>query len=422
MRKKLLFISVFVLLSLITIAQEQPKFGITFNGFVKTDVIWDSRQTVAIREGHFLLYPANEQLDKNDDDINAKASFNMLSIQTRLRGNITGPDALGAKTTGAIEGEFFGQAMNNKGDINNFDDINGFRLRHAYVQLNWAKTELMIGQNWHPMFATNCFPEVVSFNTGAPFLPFTRNPQIRLTQQFSDFKIMLSAISQRDFVSNGPAGPSSIYLRNSSVPGFNLRMEYEKKNTDKGTSFLAGVTGNYKMLTPRLVTDSTFITNQKANSFAGTAYIKVVIPEITVKLGGIYAQDAHDLTMIGGYAVEKVIDSTTNEVEYSPVSTMSGWIDISTNNKVWQVGLFGGYSKNLGAGTDLTKTYYSRGSNIEYLYRISPRFIYNAGKFRISPEIEYTVAAYGTTQTDGTVDQSKEIGNLRLLLGIYFFF
>jgi len=421
MIKKLLLLFIILLFSIISIAQEQPKFGITFNGFVKTDVIWDSRQTVNIREGHFLLYPANELLDKNGDDINATANFNILSIQTRLRGNITGPDAFGAKTSGAIEGEFFGHSD---------ADVNGFRLRHAYVQLNWAKTELMVGQNWHPMFATNCFPDVVSFNTGAPFLPFTRNPQIRLTQQFNDFKVMFSAISQRDFVSNGPDGPSSKYLRNSSIPDLNLRLEYEKKNTDNGTSFLAGVTGNYKILTPRLVTDSTFKTDQKASSIAGTAYVKVVIPAVTVKLGGIYAQDAHDLTMIGGYAVENITDTITGFAEYAPIATMSGWFDINTNNKVWQIGLFGGYSKNLGAGSELTTeltkdkkpVFYSRGTNIEYLYRISPRFIYNAGKFRISPEIEYTVAAYGTTQTDGTVDQSKEIGNLRLLLGIYFFF
>ncbi len=178
---------------------------------------------------------------------------------------------------------------------------------------------------------------------------------------------MFSAISQRDFVSNGPDGPSSKYLRNSSIPDLNLRLEYEKKNTDNGTSFLAGVTGNYKILTPRLVTTQNYKTDQKASSIAGTAYVKVVIPAVTIKLGGIYAQDAHDLTMIGGYAVEKTTDTITGFVEYAPIATMSGWFDINTNNKVWQVGLFGGYSKNLGAGTDLIGPYYSRGSNIEYL-------------------------------------------------------
>ena len=97
----------------------------------------------------------------------------MLSVQTRLVGKITGPDAFGAKTSGYIEAEFFGTSD---------ADVNGFRLRHAYVKLNWTTTELLIGQFWHPMFITESFPEVVSFNTGAPFQPFNRSPQIRVTQ------------------------------------------------------------------------------------------------------------------------------------------------------------------------------------------------------------------------------------------------
>ncbi len=64
---------------------------------------------------------------------------------------------------------------------------------------------------------------------------------------------------------------------------------------------------------------------------------------------------------------------------------------------------------------------YSRGYNIAYLYRISPRFIYNAGKFRIAPEIEYTVAAYGTNEPDGKVIDPEPVGNFRFLLGVYLF-
>jgi len=155
-----------------TKAQDKPSFGISFSGFVKSDIIYDSRQTVALREGHFLLYPAPESLDKNNDDINAKSNFNILSIQTCLTSKITAPDAFGAKTSGQFEGEFFG---------NTDGDINGFRLRHAFVKLDWTNLSLLVGQTWHPMFITEMFPAVVSFNTGAPFQPFSRNPQIRLT-------------------------------------------------------------------------------------------------------------------------------------------------------------------------------------------------------------------------------------------------
>ena len=163
----------------------QTTFGISFSGFIKTDVIYDSRQTVSIREGHFFLFPKGELLDPAGRDVNARGNFNILSVQTRLVGKITGPDALGAKTSGLIEGEFFGTADG---------DTNGFRLRHAYVKLNWKTTELMIGQFWHAMFITECYPEVVSFNTGAPFQPFSRAPQIRLTQTFSRVSLIATAL------------------------------------------------------------------------------------------------------------------------------------------------------------------------------------------------------------------------------------
>ena len=155
-------------------------------------------------------------MDKNGDDINAASSFNMLSIQTRLMGKITGPEAFGAKTSGLIEGEFFGTSDG---------DTNGFRLRHGYVKLNWATSELIIGQFWHPMFITESFPEVVSFNTGVPFQPFNRSPQIRFTQQFGAWSVAATALAQRDFLSNGPDGASSTYARNAAVPEFNLKLQ-----------------------------------------------------------------------------------------------------------------------------------------------------------------------------------------------------
>jgi hypothetical protein len=397
-------------------AQQQPSFGIDFSGFVKTDIIHDSRQTVSIREGHFLLYPAPENLDVNGKDINAVSNFNILSIQTRLHGKITGPDALGAKTSGAIEGEFFGHSDG---------DINGFRLRHAFVKLNWTNTQLLVGQTWHPLFVTGCFPGVVSFNTGAPFLPFTRNPQVSLRQQLDGFSVMVTALTQRDFVSTGPDGASSKYLRNAGMPAVNLRLEYSSENKEDGTAVMAGLSGNYQVLKPRLVTTANYKTDETIGSMVGMAYLKVQLPEVTFKAAGIYGQDAYNLTMIGGYAVEEIVSETTMQEQYAPINTLSAWADMHTNNPVWQVGLFMGYSKNMGADGDLHSApadFFSRGSNIDYLYRISPRFVYNSGKLRIAPEIEYTVAAYGATQSNAEVADVEEIGNLRFLIGIFYFF
>ena len=323
MRKPLLLLCL-VLLPILMFSQDEPAFGIKFSGFVKTDILWDSRQTVDLREGHFLLFPKPEVPDPDGNDINAKASFNFLSIQTRLRGDIKGPDALGAKTSGAIEGEFFGMADG---------DINGFRLRHAYVKLNWKTTELMVGQFWHPMFITSSYPEVVSFNTGAPFLVFSRNPQIRLTQDIKGFRVIFTALSQIDFKSPGPDGPSSKYMRNAAIPSLNLNVEYSLKDAESGKDFLFGIAGNFKRLIPDLQSDSGYKTTEGINSISGIAYVKLGFKKVAFKLAGYYGQNMYDYTMVGGYVLEEITNESHALVSYRNLTTFSSWLEVMTTGK-----------------------------------------------------------------------------------------
>jgi hypothetical protein len=397
-------------------AQTNPKtesFGLSLSGYVKTDLIYDSRQTVNIREGHFLLFPKGESLDPDGWDINAKSNFNMLSIQTRLVGRITGPQALGAKTSGLVEAEFFGHSD---------EDINGFRLRHAYVKLNWQKTELLVGQFWHAMFITDCFPDVISFNTGAPFQPFSRNPQVRLTHQFEKFSLVATAMTQRDFVSSGPEGASSTYLRNAVLPELNLKCEYVWKNRRNGHELLCGIGVDYLKLTPRLSTNTGYKADESISNGAGMAYAKYTMPDWTFKCEGIYGQNLYHLTMLGGYAVHEVMDANRDDVDYTPLKNYSLWGEVHTNGERFQAGLFAGYSKNLGSKETVDGEIYSRGFTIDSLYRIAPRASYNSGKLRLAAEIEWTVAAYGAPDNKGVVMDVKHILNCRLLGAVYYFF
>ncbi|RLD52717.1 MAG: hypothetical protein DRJ05_17205 [Bacteroidetes bacterium] len=352
----------------------------------------------------------------------------MLSIQTRLKGIISGPDVWGAKTSGLIEGAFFGNIATG---------INSFRLRHAFVKLSWGKSELLVGQYWHPMFVTSCFPGTVSFNTGTPFQPFSRNPQIRFTKKFGEFNLIGTALEQVDFVDNGPLLPGSRYIVNAGIPELDLRFEY------KGEKLLLGAGANYKTLMPRLSVETTSVgypdgakikTNEKISGTSFFGYAKYKSEPITIKLYAVQGQMMFGMTNLGGYAESELIYNEAgmlSNIKYTPTSTMSLWTDIHTNGKTWQFGLFAGYSKNQGANDTIVGSNYSRGSNIDFAYRISPRVIYNNGKFRVAPEIEYTVAAYATTDKDtgimnrdpqGLITESKEIGNFRFLIGIYFFF
>lgn len=400
-------INILILLLLInsnTFSQEQKSFGITFGGFVKTDLIYDSREVVALREGHFLLYPVEEKRDVTGAVLNDRSSFNILSIQTRLTGKITAPDVLGAKTSGVIEGAFFGNVEG---------DINGFRLRHAFVKLEWESTSLLFGQYWHPMFIVESFPDVVSFNTGAPFQPFSRNPQVRFTQKFGSLSLIATAYTQRDFQSIGPQGGSSIYMRNSSLPGFNVQTQFQF------TGLLFGFGGDFKTLKPRTVTEKNYLTDETVSSYAAIAYAKVNSGYLSFKVEGVYGQNLTDLLMLGGYAVYEKSAATGIE-KYTNTNTYSVWSEIIYGKDV-QFALFGGYTKNDGADKPVTINY-ARGFNIDNIYRVSPRIIINSGKFRIAGEVEYTSAAYGTPDSHGKVLNSKDVANVRILGAVYLFF
>jgi hypothetical protein len=404
---KKILILIFFFSSLHFAQTEKQSFGISLSGYVKTDLMYDSRQVVSIREGHFLLYPQNENPDINGDDINDQSSFNILSIQSRLNGKITGPDAFGAGTSAMIEGEFFGTS-----DVN----INLFRLRHAYIQFDWGKTSLIAGQTWHPMFIAEMFPGVVSFNTGVPFQPFSRAPQVRFSHAVNKLKFIAVAASQRDFASNGPEGFTSAYLRNSVVPNVHLQLQYA--NAD----LFAGAGIDYKKITPRLVTTRSVKTDETISSLAYTGFIKFNLNPVTFKLQGVYGGNLADQIMIGGYAVNS-IDTTTGIEQYTNLNTMSVWGEISTGKEI-EFAVFGGFTKNLGAENNIAGAYYGRGTNIESVYRISPRVQFNSGKARISTELEYTAAAYGTPKSmnKGIVENTNDVSNLRLLLAVYYFF
>lgn len=411
--------------------KEPPRYGISFSGFVKNDFFYDSRESVSIREGHFLLYPREVQPDADGIDINDKNSFNFLSIQTRLTGKISAPDAFGAKTSGVIEADFFGN------ENAAFVDANGFRLRHAFVKLNWARTELLAGQYWHPFFQPGCFSGVISFNTGAPFQPFSRNPQLRL--QYRTGAISLAAImsAQRDFAS--PQGSSS--LRYASRPDLGVIVSYESGGKDGKPAVLAGVAGGFKTLQPLLTVkngDKVYVTGEKVSGISGTAFFSLKTAPLTCKIQAVYGENLFDLTMLGGYAVSGITDSLRNKVSYSTLNNFSAWAEIQTHGARVQYALWAGYTQNLGSrdpllvysnkidGTDATV----RGANIHSLYRVSPRVVFISGKLNLAAEMEYTVAQYATRDENGKLNrdefgritQSEDVANLRMLLAFIYNF
>ncbi|WP_236974107.1 hypothetical protein [Membranihabitans maritimus] len=393
--------------------------SIEFSGFLKYEAFFDSRQTVNAREGLVVLYPANRLLDFNQKDINANPSINMLSIHSRLRSGIRGPVILGAISSAVIEADFYG----NENQF--FSDLNGLRLFNAYVKLNWKTTELMAGQYWHPMSVPGFFPRMISFNAGAPFHPVARNPQIQVSQELGSFKLIGSLLSQRDFKGTGPAGPGSQYLRNSGVPNIHLQAQYSQDSS----SLSAGIGVNYKKIVPELYTENgsgdIFKTGNALNSISWTGYLNAKVFNTSVRLQGVYAQNAYDVLLIGGYAVKGVKDSETGERAFSNLNTASVWTDIqSGGNAKIQIGLFCGHTMNLGTFEPIDGPFYSRGVDIGSATRVAPRIIYSTGPLGISLEGEYTSARFGDANGDqkGRVTNTSPVSNYRLLFSIKYSF
>lgn len=427
----LLFISMLNLLGPCADAQEHQqneKFGISFQGFVKNDFFWDTRQVTTAREGHFLLWPAPVIPDANGTDINAQPSFNFLSVQSRLTGVIKGPDAFGAKTSGIMEGDFFAQQN---------DNINLFRLRHALIRLNWEHTELLTGQYWNPLFVTGCFPATISFNTGTPLQSFSRNPQIRITQQIGPISIIAAALAQRDYTSRGPdpddpavTAVSSEYLRNAHVPDLHLQVHFTiAKGQGMVENFLIGSGVAYKGIVPRLKSDwlfNSYAVDEKVHGITTILFTKIVTAPFTGKLQGRYGENIPDILSLSGFAVKEIVDFTTGEQSYTPLRNLSAWGEIHSNGSKIQAGLFAGVTKNIGTKEPMSSAnnrVYGLGTNIESLIRIAPRLQIISGRTRIGAEIEFTGARYGSDyDVNYIAGEIVEVTNTRLLMSMMYSF
>lgn len=399
--------------------KKDDSFAIKFGGFIKNDFFYDTRQVVAAREGHFLLWPASPSYDNEGQDINDTPSFNFLSVQTRLNTTITAPEVYGIKTTGHVEGAFFGHSN---------PDVNGFRLRHAFVRFQRNDSELLFGQYWHPMFFTASFPDVVSFNTGSPFQPFSRNPQIRFTHKLGSVNILAAALSQRDFATVGPNGANPVYLRNAALPDMHLQLHYNLSGAEAQPLLQTGAGIGYKKVVPQLVSQQGYKTNAGVTGVSYTAFARLNLPSITFKAQYFLGENVSDMLMIGGYGISRILNPEKGLVEYAPLRTQSFWVDMHTNGKVVQTGVFVGMTNNSGASVDLaTDTHVTGfGTNIKSLFRVSPRLIYNLGKARFALEGEYTNAAFGSVDIaqnkQGVPVNTTDVSNLRLLLAVYLFF
>lgn len=421
--KKIVIIVLLLSTSFLVTAQKKGFSSIVkFSGYISNDASLNTRQSVSARgEGLFVLAPKPVVLDNGGNDINRTPSFNFIGINSRIRAKISGPDAFGAKTSGMIEGDFLG--------VNTGTKFN-FRLRHAFLKLDWEKSQLLVGQYWHPTFVTACFPGTVSFGAGSPFNPLARNPQFKFSYKLGKTTVSITQLTNGHFVNKG-AADSQI---NSLIPELHFQAQYE---SDK---FVGGVGYGHKILRPEIVTTANYITKERVNSNTAFAFAKMTLERLTIKTYGIFGQNNDNLVMMGGYAVRdknySLDQINKGIVEYTTYNNITSWLDIQTNGKTIVAGIFAGYSENLGAPKKVdVSSYVGRWGNVKNMMRFSPRLVFISNKTTIGTEIEYTSVNYnegnplGLTNEDltgynskGLVTSYKAANNLKFLLNFTYKF
>ncbi|WP_439182948.1 hypothetical protein [Carboxylicivirga taeanensis] len=379
--KKILFTLVLAVISSLVPAQEETKpFKVEIHGFVGVNAYMDTRQSYTARNGNIYLFPKPASLDEANNDINDNASYDIDAAFSRFNIGISGPDMFGAKSFAFIEGDFLGDKSGSK-------DVY-FRLRHAFVRLNWNKTSLLVGQSWHALFLTETVPGTVNLSCGTPYHPLNRQPMIRVGQQLNDkLEAVAFLMAQNDFVDKGMVTAAENSLR----PEAALQLKYRSK------AFFAAATGGLKALRPALVDPNTNIESKelaKGHYFAGS--LKNDFGPITLKAEALYTAGMTNLVMLGGFA-EKANDSP--EREYTAIKNFSTWANIESNTKKIRPGVLVGYTQNLGSiDKSVPLNGFTIGGDIANMYSIIPRLKYMATpKIWFGLEWMYVVAAYGSS-------------------------
>ena len=398
-------------------AKKPKEWDASIYGWVRTEYSFDSRQSAYSREYQLNLYPLDEKLDTNEKDINDAGVSNFLAITSRVGIKFRGPDVWGAKATGNIEADFFGNTELNKSSAGS-GSTGLLRLRHATATLTWPKTAVTFGQTWYPTFVPEVFPGVANFNTGILFNPFGWAGQIKVTQKLTqEISFSLTAYKDREFQTANALGASANSATfNSSMPTLHGQLQY------KGKNITAGAGAEYQSLQP-VIESGGLASDEKVNSEMFFGYFKYANEKIIAKAYGITGGNLHHLVMIGGFAG---YENANAPESYKPTKTSAFWVDLSSANSKIAPGVFFGYTKNSGVDAGY-KNLYVRGASgnriLDNVWRASARIDFKQNKFSITPEVEYTAAKWGDTTPQALAGNNlKYVGNLRGTLRVMYSF
>lgn len=398
------------LVTLLSAEAQRKNFTYKFYGFVRGDLFYNTRANMAPVDGNFYLYPLNEKPDADGKDLNATPNGSFYTFTTRLGLDVTGPNIGSARSSAKVETDFGGFS----------GSTTMLRIRQAYVALDWGKSNVVIGQTWHPLFGS-VMPDILNLSTGAPFQPFNRSPQIRYQFVTSGVRLTASALWQLQYLSSGPKGMSEDYIKNSCVPEFYLGADFTP-----GQGWLLGAGVHMISLKPRTSSewkDKTYKVNERMTTFSCEAHLKYTGRNFTFAAKSLMASALDQTALLGGYGVS-LIDPVNGKQEYTPFRHSTTWANF-TYGTTWKPTVFIGYTKNLGTDKPLVSAgkVYGMGLDIDQLLTVNVGLSYNLAHWQFGFEYSPATAYYGKTNLEtGRIEDSHAVTNHRIQgLMMYYF-
>ena len=363
-------------------AQDNTNVQFKLYGFVRNLFVADSRESV-YGTGDFFYYVPKDRKMVDGVDLNSQMNYSFAALTSRIGLDVLGYQVNGWSVNGKLEADFYAGVSGVTGTAT-------LRLRQAFMTLAKDNISIKAGQAWHPMAAD--MPHIFSLNTGAPFGPFSRTPELVADWGLGNgLTLTTAAIWQMQYTSAGPNGASADYIKYSGIPEIYLGLNYK----DGGFVGRAGV--DLLSIRPRhLDATGTKKVSDRITTFSPFLYAEYTKGLFSVKGKTIFAQAGEHMNLNGGYGVSSIGSDGT--WYYTPTRNSSSWVSLTYGKKVQGV-LFAGYVRNFGTAKELVgPLYFSKNSfsNMNRMFRITPEIMFNWGKVTLGFEYELTGVQYGS--------------------------
>ena len=385
--KKTVLILMALLLTGSAFAQEETPAKFKLYGFIRNYLTADTRAVNAGTEDLYFYMPKAVDM-KGGVDANAGFNWRFVSLTTRLGLEVSAYKFGTMGVSGKVEADFY----------NLSGSVPILRLRQAFMKLNWddSPLALTIGQTWHPMAAD--MPHMNNLETGAPFNPFNRSPQLTADVKLNDnLTLTASLLYLNHYLPTGPSGKSKDYYK-YGLPEAYVGLTFK-------TSKFTGKVG-LDMVNMRPYRTSTFSEsdpNREVKSllhtFSPFVFLQYTNGMLQIRAKSILAQAGEHMNLLSGYGVHAY--NTDGTVDYTPMQDWASFVSFQYGKKFQVMGMLG-YMKQLGTTKDLINTSAlwinnSADVHIQQALRATPTVAWNLGKFTVSLEYNLTAAQFGSS-------------------------